>query len=212
MSYPLFQINIDKWRALRCEPLLTACGPHLSLDISYWQDGPRRICGVFAPRCEIWLRILVVGRGWRVVHIVITNQERVISDINLSWLVSVSRVRSCGRKKIDEKIPWQQQLKINQGAWNLMQCQWFLLSFCTLFCRAFYNFAVQKVLTCRREWGTDCGTRGRCWGSPRPGPWRRRWSCRAGGRWSPPAPGHSWPGLKHDTGDIESIHTYNDVC
>ena len=95
MSYPLFQINIDKWRALRGEPLLTRCGPHLSLDISYWQDGPRRICGVFAPRCEIWLRILVVGRRWRVVHIVITNQERVISDINLSWLVSVS-VKSRG--------------------------------------------------------------------------------------------------------------------
>ena len=36
ISYPLFQINIDKWRALRGEPLLTGQGgPHLSLDISY---------------------------------------------------------------------------------------------------------------------------------------------------------------------------------
>ena len=109
-----------------------------------------------------------------------------------------------------DTMAWQKQLKINQGAWNLMQCQWFLLSFCTLFCRAFCNIEswdrAVKVLTCRREWGTDCGTRGRCWGSPRAPPWRRRWSCRAGGRCFPPEPGHSWPVLKHDTGDMEYIH------
>ena len=68
--------------------------PYLSLDISYWQDGPRRIGWVFAPRCEIWLRILVVGRRWRVVHIVITNQERVVSVINLRRLVSCGHVKS----------------------------------------------------------------------------------------------------------------------
>ena len=68
--------------------------PYLSLDISYWQDGPRRIGWVFAPRCEIWLGILVVGRRWRVVHIVITNQERVVSVINLRRLVSCGHVKS----------------------------------------------------------------------------------------------------------------------
>ena len=104
ISYPLFQINIDKLRALRGEPLLTGCGPYLSLDISYWQDGPRRIGRVFAPRCEIWLGILVVGRRWRVVHIVITNQERVVSVINLRRLVSVSYVVIHGKAAVKNKI------------------------------------------------------------------------------------------------------------